>query len=204
MPKFTEQEKEHIYQCMLTKGKELFIQYGLAKTSIDDIVLACGIAKGSFYKFFSSKEELYFAVLKNEEGVRNQLLSELLREDLPPKERMSSFFHKAYQLADENPFLQNVFQKGDYERLVRKLPEHLQQSSLEDMNKGVEVMKSFIRQGSFRDDDAELAAGVMRAVLMLRLHKDQLGAESFSPIIDKIIEYVSEGMTRPKEPPKEP
>jgi len=54
MAKFTENEKEQIRQCLLTKGKELFIQYCLDKTSIDDLVQACGIAKCSFYKFFSS------------------------------------------------------------------------------------------------------------------------------------------------------
>lgn len=76
MPKFTEQEKEQVRQSLLIKGRELFIQYGLAKTSIDDVILACGIGKGTFYKFFASKEELYFEILKNEEEVRETVLFE--------------------------------------------------------------------------------------------------------------------------------
>ena len=37
----------------------------MKKTSVDQLTKAVGIAKGSFYKFFESKEMLFFAVLEN-------------------------------------------------------------------------------------------------------------------------------------------
>lgn len=196
MTKFNEDEKDQIRQCLLTKGKELFIQYGLAKTSIDDLVQACGISKGSFYKFFSSKEELFYVILQNQEEVSNRLIGEHLQKKLPPKELISSFFHMAYQMADENPLLQQWFQDGEHERIVRKLPKHLVDGFAKDNDKkGVVFVQALIQQGVLKEQDPEVINGVMRAVLMLRLFKEQIGSDLFPKVMDVIIDYVAEGLT---------
>ncbi|MBP1932092.1 TetR/AcrR family transcriptional regulator [Ammoniphilus resinae] len=196
MSKFTETEKEQIRQCLLTKGKELFLQYGLAKTSIDDLVGACGIGKGSFYKFFSSKEELFYLVLKKEEEIQNRLIGEHLQEDLPPKEMIVSFFQKAFRLADENPLLQQIFEDGEYERMIRKVPEHLLMDSNQDnQQKGVLFVQALIQRGVLKAEDPEVVVGVLQAVLMLRLHKEKIGQELFPRVMDVIIDCIAEGLT---------
>ncbi len=40
---------------IISKGKSLFRQNGFENTTVDDICNACGIAKGTFYHYFSSK-----------------------------------------------------------------------------------------------------------------------------------------------------
>lgn len=198
MSKFTESEKENIRQCLLTKGKELFIKYGLAKTSIDDLVQACGIAKGSFYKFFSSKEELFYVILNTQEEITNRLIGEHLKKNLPPKELISSFFHLAFQLADENPLLQQWFQDGEHERITRKLPKHLIEGFSQDhTKKGLPFVEALIERGVLKQRDPEVIAGVMRAVLMLRLLKEKIGNDLFPQIMDVIIDCISEGLTVP-------
>ncbi|MFZ5643717.1 MAG: TetR/AcrR family transcriptional regulator [Bacillota bacterium] len=199
MSKFTEGEKERIRQCLLTKGKELFIQYGLSKTSIDDLVQACGIGKGTFYKFFSSKEELFYVIINSQEEVRNRLIVEHLQENLPPKELISSFFHLAYKLADENPLLQQWFKDGESERIIRKLPKHLIEDFSQDHDeKGIIFVKSLIQRGVLREQDPEVINGVLRAILMLRLLKEKIGADLFPKIMDVIIDHVAEGLTKPE------
>jgi len=42
-------------------GMVAFARHGYADVSVDDVCQATGIAKGSFYRHFSSKEELFFA-----------------------------------------------------------------------------------------------------------------------------------------------
>ena len=196
MSEFTEGEKEQIRQCLLTKGKDLFIQYGLAKTSIDDLVQACGIAKGSFYKFFSSKEELFYIILQNQEEVTNRLIGGHLQKDLPPKELICSFFHMAFQLADENPLLQQWFQEGEAERIIRKLPRHLIKDYSQDHDKkGVAFVQALIQRGVFKEQDPEVINGVLHAILLLRKHKEELGRDLFPRIMEVIIEYIAEGLT---------
>lgn len=54
----TEQEKDLQSQKLMTKARELVLAHGVRRVSVDDIVQAAGIAKGSFYHYFSSKEDL--------------------------------------------------------------------------------------------------------------------------------------------------
>ncbi|MEE6450290.1 TetR/AcrR family transcriptional regulator [Gottfriedia acidiceleris] len=196
MPKFTDQEKEQIRQSLLIKGKELFIQYGLAKTSIDDIILVCGIGKGTFYKFFSSKEELYLEILKNEEEVRETVLNELFRENLPPKELLSSFFHTSFELVEKNPFLQRVFQNDEHERLSRKLPEQMFEFSEKNRKRGIHAIKILIDRGVLPKKDPQVIVGIIQAVMMIRLHQQEIGYGVFPKVMEQIIEFVSEGFTK--------
>ncbi|MED0673901.1 TetR/AcrR family transcriptional regulator [Aneurinibacillus aneurinilyticus] len=199
MPKFTEEEKEHIRQSLLVKGKELFVKYGLAKTSIDDIILACGIGKGTFYKFFPSKEELYYEILKNEEEVKKTVLNELFREKLSPKELLTSFFHTSFQLVEENPFLQRAFQDGEHERLARKLPKHIvEQFSKEYTERGIQAVNILIERGVLPKEEPEVIVGIMQAIMRMRLYKEKIGNDVFPKVMDRIIEYVAEGLTKEK------
>ncbi|OQY34956.1 MAG: hypothetical protein B6241_03025 [Spirochaetaceae bacterium 4572_59] len=44
---------------LIQTGIALFGHYGFEKTSINQISGTCGIAKGSFYNFFTSKESFF-------------------------------------------------------------------------------------------------------------------------------------------------
>ena len=65
-------------QQVINKAHQLFIDKGFQATSIQDILEYSGISKGTFYNYFSSKNELLIAIFKNvfkqvEQG-RNELL----------------------------------------------------------------------------------------------------------------------------------
>jgi AcrR family transcriptional regulator len=69
MPKgFTEKERESIHQQLLERGREIFANYGVRKTSVEDLTRAVGISKGAFYIFFSSKEELFLEIMEQFEA----------------------------------------------------------------------------------------------------------------------------------------
>ncbi len=47
---------------LLEAAEKIFLAKGIAKTSIDEIVVAAGVAKGTFYLHFESKEKLLVAL----------------------------------------------------------------------------------------------------------------------------------------------
>lgn len=49
---------------LLEAGIEAFTRQGYAEVRVDDVCQAAKIAKGSFYRHFASKEELYFAAAR--------------------------------------------------------------------------------------------------------------------------------------------
>lgn len=60
---FSEKEQVLIKRNLLGVGKELFEKYGIKATSVDKIVERVGIAKGSFYNFYNSKESLIYNII---------------------------------------------------------------------------------------------------------------------------------------------
>ena len=66
MPKvFTEQDRDIIRAKLLEAGLTRLEYKGYGSISIDEVAAEVGIAKGTFYSFFSSKE-LYFLELISE------------------------------------------------------------------------------------------------------------------------------------------
>jgi len=69
----------------------LMYEKGYAKTTIDDVIAAAGVTKGSFYFHFSSKEELGYAVIENaSDHILGSLKRTLDRPELTPYERIEA------------------------------------------------------------------------------------------------------------------
>ena len=86
---FTDYETEQLRKALLKETRRCAVTLGMKKTSVDQLTKAVGIAKGSFYKFYESKEMLFFAVLEGIHaelyGIADHALSET--DGLPPSER---------------------------------------------------------------------------------------------------------------------
>ena len=63
---------------LLSKGKKLFERLGFKKTSVEDIARKCGIAKGSFYLFYKTKEELFADIMEDlEVEIRGEIIRDI-------------------------------------------------------------------------------------------------------------------------------
>ena len=56
---FTDYETEQLRKALLKETRHCAVTLGMKKTSVDQLTRAVGIAKGSFYKFYESKEMLF-------------------------------------------------------------------------------------------------------------------------------------------------
>lgn len=59
-------KEEAVREQILAAGRRLFQQFGLRKTTMEDIARAAGKGKSSLYYYFKSKEELFDAALTHE------------------------------------------------------------------------------------------------------------------------------------------
>jgi AcrR family transcriptional regulator len=62
---FTDEQNEMIRRDLIREARRCGVAVGMRKTSVEQLTEAVGISKGSFYKFFASKELLFFAVLED-------------------------------------------------------------------------------------------------------------------------------------------
>ncbi|SDH04476.1 transcriptional regulator, TetR family [Alteribacillus persepolensis] len=74
---------------LIIAGMEHFSKKGYYATSVQDIVSDCGIAKGTFYNFFRSKEDLLIEVFRyNHQQMLLRAKSVQLDDTLTPKEQL--------------------------------------------------------------------------------------------------------------------
>jgi AcrR family transcriptional regulator len=192
---FGKDEKEMIRTALIEAGRELFSRYGLKRTGIGELTKAAGIAQGSFYIFFGSKEELYFEILEDEEKKIAGILEDMLDSAEITKSGFKIFMKKYFEIVHTNPFLENLIQKSEYERLMRKLPEEKRRKHLQGESELIDgAIKRLREQERIKNVDPEVLAGLYHALFLLRLHVKDIGEEVFPKVMDLITELMAEGL----------
>lgn len=123
MPKaFEDAERDRLGAALLAAGLRRFEREGLRAARIDDLCRDVGIAKGSFYVFFPSKEELFMAIVeKREEKHRADMRHFLRRAEGAPQAVAGGFFDLVARKIETDPVLNIVLANGEIPYLVRKL-----------------------------------------------------------------------------------
>src|SRR5688572_20555519 len=89
---------------VLAVARKIFSQKGYHDTSIDDLIEAAGIARGTFYLYFESKRAIFEVLLDELFGT---LASSVRRIDVaagapPPLEQVGSIVDRIFATLDEN------------------------------------------------------------------------------------------------------
>lgn len=195
MPTFTETEKTHIRERLMEAGRELFAVRGIKKTSIEDLTRPAGIAKSSFYAFFDSKEVLYLELLMAE---RRRMAEELT---LPAvggaRETIRHFLRAAIREIESSALTRRVITHPEEWRMVvrRVSPEQMEANIAESTL----ATLSFIREGQESGEiiaaSPEVIAGLVRAVVVLTTHKDDIGRDIYPEVLEMMIDFVAAGLT---------
>ena len=84
---------------ILEAAKKLFGQFGLKKTSLDEIARSIGLGRTSLYHYFKNKEDLFSAVIRYETGIIIDKLEETIsKHDLPDEKIKAYFLFKMYYI----------------------------------------------------------------------------------------------------------
>ena len=198
MPKtFTVKEKEIIRKTLINKGKELFSKYGLKKTSITELTNTAGIAQGTFYNFFDSKEELYFEILEQEESNSAKYLENIVKSSKSSKESIKKIIKCTFNLFEKNQFIRRIFESKDYDLMLRKLPNNkLENHQKNDSLRVLNTIMNMKQKDELIDTSPEVIAGLLRGISILSFHQDEIGREIYPEVVDLLAEIVSNGLVK--------
>lgn len=118
---FSQKDKKRIRTQLISKGREMMLERGITKTNIDELAEYAGIAKGTFYNFFSSKQDFVLEIIYSYQNEKLEQLKQLVADK---KEKLSFDealeWYKTMYLPQENPLFQ--ISKKDMEWIMSKIP----------------------------------------------------------------------------------
>ncbi len=186
MPKhFSENEKQIIYQRIIEESQSHWAQYGIKRTSVADLCKAVGIAKGSFYNFFDSKEDLLVAVFKQtEHNIRAQLMTVATEHQGDRRENFRQAMSAAFLESLNYPWLLKLQNSAEeYHYFLRKLTKsQLSQLFIQD-RRDIEQLLA-IWQINLNEVDVELVSATLRAIYLQLFHKTEIGEAYIMPVIN--------------------
>jgi AcrR family transcriptional regulator len=99
-------------EALLTRCLHLFAQRGFSSTSVDDVATAAGVTKGAMYWHFSSKEEIFHAILDRIRQQWQEIVHVPVSARRRPDEQLAKLFDAYAELFRKSPdiclFLQQV------------------------------------------------------------------------------------------------
>ena len=170
---FTEQKNEMIRKDLLDEALRCAVTVGIRKTSVEQLAEAVGISKGSFYKFFDSKELLFFAVLEDIHTECFAAAQKSLQENatlLPADRAAAAILAACRWLSKTKAF---VFIENDADFLLHRLPEEVKTAHYHDDETHI---RTLLELGGLQPKGGmALAAATVRGLILTVSHQEQIG-----------------------------
>lgn len=198
MRAFSDSDRERIKSKLLEHGSKIFQKYGLKKTSIANLSKAAGISLGAYYKFFGSKEELFFEIIEQEhEKIGNEILGNIMNENNLTCQTLKEFLKHSIELVNSNALLTQIYEEDTFELLIRKLPEKKLNEHLQnDMDSFLPLILHWQNADKMIMEDAQSIIGLFRLLFLIPLHKKEIGEENYEKTTDLLFDLVSRGLIK--------
>lgn len=185
---FSEEEKSRIKESLIDCAEKLISRQGVQKTTVDEIVQACHIAKGSFYSFYKTKELLFWdVILRWHAELEKMMLDKMQGVKKITPENLTDFIYEAYMLCFDCG-LGYILTNGDIEYLIRKLPSEVLDEHI--AHEDDRLIKMLMQLPQFQSLDADLFSSAFRGLFLMLPYKDQIGPrfeESFKLCIRGLV-----------------
>jgi AcrR family transcriptional regulator len=118
-----ERKKAAVRRRILEASKQVFFRDGFMETNLDEIAELAGIAKGTIYRYFDNKAQLYVAVLSRRGRIFEQKLHAAIDARATPLEalRQASHFY-LHHYVDNRDYFQ-IFWALENQAVIGELPQ---------------------------------------------------------------------------------
>ena len=132
-------------QELLNLAYQMFIEKGYENTSIDEIVAKAGIAKGTYYYYFASKEATLEAVIEKMIEKESTVAKEILTKPLSIPEKLVSVVN-AFRPDKEEAVITEVLERKENIIMHDKMCKKIVEVAVPIL---AEIVKEGIAQGIF-------------------------------------------------------
>ncbi|MGB7292939.1 MAG: TetR/AcrR family transcriptional regulator [Thermodesulfobacteriota bacterium] len=177
---------------ILKIASELFSEKSYHDVTVDEIAGAVGVAKGTIYLYFPSKERLYLEILEDSfEAIELHLEKEIAKSDSAPV-KLKKVLRLIFEFYQMNLDVLRILSR-DETHLIREHFEFTEHWRLRRIKLYEKILEKGQREGSFRPMNTKLVAivifGLVRSVMFY--YKIDRSASAIS---DDVFSVISEGI----------
>lgn len=181
---FTAQETDIILQNLKAAARRYAASRGVRKTTVDELARQAGISKGAFYKFYPSKEMLFFEILEDMHTEIYAASAEVLEQNRANSsaDRAAEAVLAACKRMAESGMMD--FMEQDAVFLLRKIPAEVQEKHYHSDE--VHIKELLSNAGLEPNGGMELAAATVRGLFLTVSHRDNIGP-LYPQVLDALV-----------------
>ncbi|MCK4810309.1 MAG: TetR/AcrR family transcriptional regulator [Candidatus Omnitrophica bacterium] len=169
---------------ILDVAAEVFSKNGYARTQVDEIANLAGLGKGTVYRYFKDKKNLFLSVA--DKGIENlkDLVLEAMAKEKEPLDKIKKAIEAYLKFFEDNSSLigiliheQSEFQKRIQKRYFDHYYEHI--------NRMEEVFRQGIAKGQIKKIDVRGAIGILTNMLNGLVYMWQIEGRKY-PIVERL------------------
>jgi AcrR family transcriptional regulator len=200
-PRSRDERKALQRRNILDAARQVFFRDGFIAANLDVVAQLAGVAKGTLYRYFDNKAELYVAVLAKDGQVFEGRLREAARSTDDPVEqirRVGRFYYEHW--TSHREYFQ-IFWALENQAVIGALPpevvEAVEQLWEECLRVLADVVRGGVERGVFAPCDAWVAANVLWTTAngliqseTIESRRHILGERSPSDVFDTMVEMM--------------
>lgn len=187
-------KKEEIRSC----GKELFATKGYKDTNVADITKMAGMATGTFYNYYSSKDKLFMDIFLEENVKLKKRIMESIDMEGDPAVIIMETISKNLEGMRADPILRQWYNREAFGRIEQSYRE---ENGLEHVDflydAFIELVRHWQARGKMRNDlDAEMIMAIFAALINIDTHKEEIGLKYFPEVQEHLTGFVMKGLMK--------
>jgi AcrR family transcriptional regulator len=188
--KTTRREREFLAhrEEILMAAQKVFAAKGFFSTTMSDIAGEAEFGTGTLYKYFKSKEELYFTLIDEKTEEINRLVRAELSQETSAAERIKTALKLQFEFFERNRDFFRIYisERSRFEWTVKnELGKGLHEKMIAYINILGQVMRQGIEEGRFRPLDPMDLAHALVGIVNSFIFEWMTSHESY-PLISKL------------------
>ena len=185
-------KKEKILQA----GRKIFGEKGFKDTNISEITKAAGVATGTFYNYYPSKDKIFMEIYIEENVKLKKAIMNQVDLNGNPQKLIGEILYLNTVGMQGNPILKEWYNRDVFNRIEKAWCEEDGVDTVE-FSYGIfpELIKRWQAEGKMRDDiSPDMVMAIFGSIVAVDTHKEEIGIDHFPQVMDYLMDFVLMGL----------
>lgn len=186
-------KKAEILRC----GRELFSTKGFKDTNVAEITKMAGMATGTFYNYYTSKDQLFMEIFNEENALMKRRILVSLDMEADPYCVIKEMMAKNMQEMVMHPILKEWYNRDVFQKIEQCWREANGLEYVDFLYESfIEAVRKWQVEGKMRSDiSAEMIMAIFGALVNIETHKEEIGLQYFPQVLDFLTEFTMKGLS---------